>query len=424
MSNEPPEQNEINIDASKPLGNVRVILEGLCRIGESTIFSDLRQIEHAQTVLELFSELEDSLLKLDKLGLFQKIVSNVKRGPRKGDVDVVFDFTEKTPSYTFGANTNSRAEANVGSCYIPRIIGLPRFTGRFNIFASQNDLVNYSAFSTVSKGVNFSLLDCANRHLFSWEAALQDIYPTFNETKRASATVLKNAGRSLKHSISYTFTLDELRGDGIPNDGQCTVIKTETGLPGGNSQYLKVEYSMLLARLIHEKLIMHWNLSGGYLKNFRSFTGGDDLLQKFHFTGASGCATTFKGLGYHGVGPCDFGAVYDKTSKSWQSIPEHVGGDYYANLQCALHYPVKVTPHFSPMVFGFGNLGVISNHKNMASLPKSVQGLRLSVGGGISVPVMPGCWLEATCGFPILYGPHDILQRYQLGLRFKNSAVN
>ncbi|ORM42127.1 Sorting and assembly machinery component 50 -like protein [Babesia sp. Xinjiang] len=448
----------IHIDVSKAIGDVRLVLKGLSRIESSAVYPDLVPVTKASTVQELFSSLDESHGRLNKLGLFKTVVSNVHRGRRPGDVNVVFQFEEKTPSYSIGVTTNQKAEANIevkgdvpgifGTCnsaslqlnnsgcgsqkiafsyFIPRNFGLPNFTSVFQLFASQRDFANYSSFSTKTKGVSFTMSDVNKRHQLTWEASVNDLYPVFNERRRASEAVLRHAGRSLKNALSYQYIIDDLRGEGIPSDGQCTQFKVEAGLSGGDRQFLKFDYGMLHAKLIRHKYIFHLNLSLGYMRPFGSLRNGISLLDRFHFTGNGGASTAFRGFGFRGVGPCDQGSIFDNESNGWQRIPEHIGGDCYGNLQLALHCPLKYEDYRLPLAFCFFNVGSLTAiedrqpHENVYS--HMFRAVRMSLGAGVSMSVAPGCWLEAFVAQPLLYAPTDTISRLQLGLRFKHNVM-
>ncbi|EDO07597.2 hypothetical protein BBOV_III000300 [Babesia bovis T2Bo] len=447
-----------HIDVSKSIGDVRVVLKGLSRIKSSVIYQDLIGLKSASTLEELFRRLDDTHGHLNKLGLFKSVVSNVDRGPTPGDIDVVFQFEEKTPSYSLGVTTNQRAEANIelkgevpgifgtcnsaslqlnnagygsqqiaGSYYMPRNFGLSNFTSVFQVFASQRDLSNYSSFHTTTKGLSFTLSDVSKRHQLAWEASVNDLYPVFNERRRASETVLRHAGRSLKNAFSYLFLLDELRGEGIPTSGQCTQFKFEAGLSGGDRQFFKFDYGMLYARHILDKYIMHLNLSMGYIRPFGNLRNGISLLDRFHFTANGGAGTAFRGFGFHGIGPCDQGSIFNDEKGCWQQMSEHTGGDCYGNIQLALHCPIEYSNYKFPLAFCFLNVGSLTSREERQPR-ESVYGhllrsTRVSLGAGMSMSVAPGCWLEAFVAHPILYSPTDTISRLQMGLRFKHSMM-
>ncbi|GBE62728.1 outer OMP85 family protein [Babesia ovata] len=447
-----------HLDVSKTVGDIRVVLKGLSRIRISTVQPELMSIKKANTIEELLSLLDESHGRLSRLGLFKSVVSNVQRGKRPGDVDVVFEFEEKKTSYSIGVTTNQKAEGNVvitgeipgifgscnsvslqlnntgygsrkiaASCFMPRNIGLPNFTSLFQIFTSQSNFTNYSSFSTTANGMSFTLSDTSKRHQISWEGSVNDLYPIFNERRRASETVLRHAGRSLKNAVSYQYILDSLKGDGIPNGGHCTQFKIEAGLPGGDRQFLKFDYSMLYATLIRQKYIMHANLSMGYMRPFGTLLSGTSLLDRFHFTGNGGAGTAFRGFGFRGIGPCDHGSIYSSEKKEWQRIPEYTGGDCYSNLQLAVHCPLQYKDYRMPLAFGFLNVGALTDIEGRRA-HESVYGhmlreLRMSVGAGLSMSVAPGCWFEAFVAQPLLSSPTDTVSRMQMGLRFKHNIM-
>ncbi|GFE52706.1 outer OMP85 family protein [Babesia ovis] len=463
MASAPPTEatgaeNVMHIDVSKGIGDVRLVLKGLSRIHTSAVYPDIIAVKNAATLQELFSLLDQSHGRLKKLGLFKSVVSNIHRGARPGDVDIVFEFEEKTPSYSIGVTTNQKAEANVeikgeipgifgtcnsaslqlsnsgygsqqisGSYFIPRNFGLPNFTSVFQLFVSQKDFVNYSSFSTKTKGMSFTMSDISQRHQLSWEASINDLYPVFNERRRASEAVLRHAGRSLKNALSYQYILDDLKGEGIPTDGQCTQFKVEAGLSGGDRQFVKFDYGMLYAKHIRQKYIMHLNVSMGFLRPFGNLRNGVSLLDRFHFTGNGGAGTAFRGFGFRGIGPCDHGSIFDSESNTWQRIPEHTGGDCYGNLQLALHCPVEYKDYRIPLAFGFLNIGSLTaseDRKPHESIyTHMLRAMRMSVGAGVSMSVAPGCWLEAFVAQPLLYSPTDTISRLQMGLRFKHTMM-
>ncbi|ORM42150.1 uncharacterized protein BXIN_0698 [Babesia sp. Xinjiang] len=396
----------IHIDVSKAIGDVRLVLKGLSRIESSAVYPDLVPVTKASTVQELFSSLDESHGRLNKLGLFKTVVSNVHRGRRPGDVNVVFQFEEKTPSYSIGVTTNQKAEANI------EVKGdVPGIFGTCN-----------------SASLQLNNSGCGSQKIaLTWEASVNDLYPVFNERRRASEAVLRHAGRSLKNALSYQYIIDDLRGEGIPSDGQCTQFKVEAGLSGGDRQFLKFDYGMLHAKLIRHKYIFHLNLSLGYMRPFGSLRNGISLLDRFHFTGNGGASTAFRGFGFRGVGPCDQGSIFDNESNGWQRIPEHIGGDCYGNLQLALHCPLKYEDYRLPLAFCFFNVGSLTAiedrqpHENVYS--HMFRAVRMSLGAGVSMSVAPGCWLEAFVAQPLLYAPTDTISRLQLGLRFKHNVM-
>ncbi|EKX73132.1 conserved hypothetical protein [Theileria equi strain WA] len=455
MSSDEPSSNDVyNIDISKGLGNVRVITKGLSRIKPSAISHEISRVKDAENVEELFLLLDDTHQRLEKLSLFKSTESFVTRGLNEGDVDVIFTFEEKSALFTVGANVNSKAEAGVeikgelpgvlgsvntltvnanttggsnnefsGSFYIPRISALPNFTGLFQLFTSHTDLNAYSSYSTRSKGLRFTLSNLNFRHRFIWEASVRDVYPTFNEQFKASEAILKNSGCSLKNSLSYTYSLDNLSGDAIPFDGELTKFRIESGIPGGDCQFLKFDYSMLLARFIKEKFIGHLSMSVGYLHPLGSYSPTSSILDRFHFTGASGTSSTFRGFRFHGVGPHDWGGLYNVEKGEWFKKADHLGGDYFGNIQMSLYYPFNLSNFQSPMAFGFCNIGTLSSLKPGIDLyAQALKDIRLSVGTGLSMNLSSGCWVEAFVSKALLYAPSDILSPFQVGLRFKSGG--
>eukprot|EP00371_Babesia_bovis_P002518 XP_001611165.1 hypothetical protein [Babesia bovis T2Bo] len=398
-----------HIDVSKSIGDVRVVLKGLSRIKSSVIYQDLIGLKSASTLEELFRRLDDTHGHLNKLGLFKSVVSNVDRGPTPGDIDVVFQFEEKTPSYSLGVTTNQRAEANI------ELKGeVPGIFGTCNSASLQLNNAGYGSQQIA-------------RHQLAWEASVNDLYPVFNERRRASETVLRHAGRSLKNAFSYLFLLDELRGEGIPTSGQCTQFKFEAGLSGGDRQFFKFDYGMLYARHILDKYIMHLNLSMGYIRPFGNLRNGISLLDRFHFTANGGAGTAFRGFGFHGIGPCDQGSIFNDEKGCWQQMSEHTGGDCYGNIQLALHCPIEYSNYKFPLAFCFLNVGSLTSREERQPR-ESVYGhllrsTRVSLGAGMSMSVAPGCWLEAFVAHPILYSPTDTISRLQMGLRFKHSMM-
>ncbi|KAK1444308.1 hypothetical protein BgAZ_102140 [Babesia gibsoni] len=451
-----PRPKVVEIDVSKKLGDVRVVLRGLSRIHNSTLYPDLKNIRNATTVKELFMLLEDAHERLDKLDLFKSVVSNIRRGKRPGDVDVVFELEEKRPSYSVGVTANQKSEANFeltgevpgvlgscnslslqlrksgygsqklsGSCFMPRNIGLAKFTSLIQLFTSQNDFTNYSSYSMSTQGISFILSDIKRRHQAIWEASINDLYPSFNDHRRASETVLRHAGRSLKNSVSYQYTIDELKGETIPHTGHCTQMKFEAGLPGGDRQFLKIDYNTFFASVLRQRLILHMNISMGYMKHLGTLRKNSNLLDRFHFTGSGGAGSAFRGFGYRGIGPCDYSSIFDKETQEWKRVPEHTGGDCYGNIQLAFHCPIEYKQYKLPLAFCFLNVGSLTSieeRKNRETIyGHALRQLRMSVGAGFSMGISPGCWMEAFVAQPLLYSPTDTINRLQMGIRFKHN---
>ncbi|UKJ88596.2 hypothetical protein MACJ_001840 [Theileria orientalis] len=441
-----------DLDGSKHLGNVRIFTKGLSKIKYSTVSKDVEKLKDSKNLSQLLSLLQDTHQKLDRLGIFKGLTSTIDRGEREGDVDVVLTFEEKPALYTAGASVNSKTKAGVefkgeipgifgssntltlsantagtgnneltGSFYIPRIPLMDKFTGLFSVFTTFNDLKKYCSYTNRTKGFKFMLSNINQRHNFVWESSIRDVFPVFNDRMKASEMVLRNSGCSLKNSLSYVYKYDGTKADGVPTEGQITQIKLESGLPGGDSLFFKFNYNMLYSKQFFQKIIMNLNLGCGYLYNFGPYNKNSNLLDKFNFTGPSGSHLALRGFRFQGLGPFDHGLMLDDNDE-WVEKIDHLGGDYYANLELSLYYPLKFIQTPKPMLFSFFNVGSLSNTTSRFDLYNQVfNDLRMSVGAGLSVNLARGCWLEAFYAKPLVYFPSDRISNFQLGLRFKHS---
>uniref|UniRef100_A0A3B0N9U3 Bacterial surface antigen (D15) domain-containing protein n=1 Tax=Theileria annulata TaxID=5874 RepID=A0A3B0N9U3_THEAN len=368
------EEKVYNLDVSKKLGNVRVFAKGLTKIKYSTISKDIEKLKDSKNLGELLTQLQQAHQSLDRLGVFKGLTTNVVRGDQEGDVDVVFTFEEKPAFYTVGANVNSKTKAGIelkgeipgvfgssntltlsantagtgnneltGSYFIPRLPLLDKFTGLFSVFTSYNDLKKYCSYTNRIKGFKFILSSLSQKHNFTWESCIRDIYPVYNNKMKSSEMVLRNSGCSLKNSLSYVYKHDNTTGDGVPTQGHLTQIKIETGLPGGDCLFFKLNYNLSFSKLLFQQLIMNMNVGFGYLYNFGNYNKYNNLLEKFNFSGPSGSHLAFRGFSFQGLGPYDHGFIKTGSSENgeWANKVDHLGGDYYTNMQLSLYYPFK-----------------------------------------------------------------------------------
>lgn len=429
--------------------NVTIEIEGLRKIDPQCLEPEVAGFQNVTNVLELLQELEATHTRLQSLGVFERSASEVHSDG--GDVRIALKLQEAPVHYSLATNINQLGQATMDAeAFLPSIIGslhsgrltaslagrrsltykadwlvprlpyLPNYRGCIELFRAQNDFSAYSSYFENATGAMVRVARNDGRSLLEWSLALRDLLPCTMGSRKASDSVLHGPLRSLKHALRYSFTKDKLTSNGgFPTAGTVQQAMMELALPGGDVRHLKFEGDLGLARSTNSNdLTVHANISGGVLFPFAGATSR--LQDRFYLGGASGCSSAFRGFRFRGIGPAHQAHLVTPSGETSPCF-DHLGGDVILNSQLALYYKLpfrRLQQIAEPRAFVFGQLGSLASSWLKGAELYS-DGLRGSVGFGLSVPVPIGGWLELVIGYPLKYNAAtDCVNKLQLGLRF------
>eukprot|EP00922_Rhytidocystis_sp_ex-Travisia-forbesii_P009191 GHVS01013429.1.p1 GENE.GHVS01013429.1~~GHVS01013429.1.p1 ORF type:complete len:272 (+),score=39.82 GHVS01013429.1:134-949(+) len=262
--------------------------------------------------------------------------------------------------------------------------------------------------------------------------ALRDILPSLTAPRLASPSILNSPLRSLKNSLKYTYTDDELEGATFPLGGKMKKAAVELALQGGDVRFVKAEAAAGFAKTFgHRNLTLHGTFAGGLLLPFNG-SHRTPIQDRFYLGGATGSHACLKGFAFHGLGPVDTAAAVgksrNKSSKaSLATAYDYLGGDFYLNSQLALFWriPLQQFEFLQPRAFVFANCGALVDRVKGSGMISSISaGTRTSLGFGLAVPVPTvGGWMQLTLGLPLKYNAtSDDVNRLQMGLHLRSAV--
>jgi len=246
------------------------------------------------------------------------------------------------------------------------------------------------------------------------EWSLRDLNPTGAPGFYPSLQLQKEALQSMKTSLKYSMSRYAQMGDGVLH----AKVAMEIAGPPGNVTFLRSEAAVKAGLpVLKWGRIWHGHLSMGC--GVLLPAGRSCPQDRFHLGGASG-SYGLKGFAERGAEPRE--KCYKvrteelKDNKDANIEREHYdaqGGEAMASLFAAVSTPCEFLRVEGAQLLAFGTCGILQR-----SLQKRGEKLRMSVGGGIALPLGPGT-LELTFAQPLRCSSTDVLQRWQLGLRLQ-----
>ena len=241
----------------------------------------------------------------------------------------------------------------------------------------------------------FHASGCAWRLYGDW--SLRDLDPKGGPTRYPSMQLQSERLRSLKTSV-------KLRTSWYTPRSQVR-LSAEVAGPPGDVAFVRTEaqaeLSMPLGRIWTLPWQGHASAACGLL-----FPAGRSCPQdRFHLGGASGLAA-LKGFAEHGAeprAPC-------ARRKDEDTAEDAQGGEAMASLFASASAPCRLLPVDGARLLCFLGCGVLRSNR--------AERLRASAGLGVAIPLGPGS-LELTFAQPLRYSSHDVLQKWQLGLRLQ-----
>ncbi|KAI8901917.1 surface antigen-domain-containing protein [Globomyces pollinis-pini] len=173
-----------------------------------------------------------------------------------------------------------------------------------------------------------------------YEAAYDAVWrENHSLTSEASLSVRKEAGHSLKSSVSQSFTLDTRDDIVFPTGGKYIRLSQEFAGLGGNVQFFKNEFHTIGALRLPRNFGLSASLRGGVLFPY-SFDAVPRTRINDRFS--LGGPTSLRGFEQGGVGP--------------KEKNDSLGGDMYYGLGLGFSFPLPVLPvnFFRGHIFGNG----------------------------------------------------------------------
>eukprot|EP01083_Nonionella_stella_P030362 83233_1 len=414
---EVPDQDQILERAPLQLENIFV--RGNERTKTEFVRAEFEKAREAETFLEQYEALEDSVESLRSLDVFSSVVANMQPGssPDKLDVHVLLreasswpplfsiggEFKDNAVSVTSSLklrNLFGRAEslqvqvakANLQSHIFDASLAVPRaFSRRARVYGSvfrrQLDRSDISSLVCSALGAQASVSDQSGRNKLTYEFSWRDNFanhpnsPPTDYVGPSESIISETITPSAKSSISYTHVKDTRDHIFLPNSGQLLRLCTEVSGLGGDVRFLKAtaDASLFLPINPFKDVSLGLFLQGGFMRPW-SF-GGREKRTHINDRLFLGGPNSVRGFALGQIGPRDG--------------HDSLGGDTLLAAGAALTFPLRflfgrfVDWDVRGQVFATaGNVSALSQSSKptFAALSSTVLQSRMSAGCGLVIP--------------------------------------
>ena len=264
----------------------------------------------------------------------------------------------------------------------------------------------------------------------SWSLLLRDIVPRRQVESpwlsAASPSILKEAGPSLKHSITALLrTNGTFVREGAPlnpTDGWQAYAEAELALPPGDVNFAKVQTGAACHVPLGSTLSLHWLGQVGLLRPLLLDTSLTKALgrtprppivsDRFHMGGP----LQLPGFLPAGIGPRD---TRTNTTDSLTPGGDSVGGDLYYRTSVQASVPALTSLLPDGRAFLFLAAGTCVQRSSLRAhdpVTALFQSTRASVGVGFCTTALAGSRLEVTYAWPLRFAPVDARRNFQMGI--------
>lgn len=254
----------------------------------------------------------------------------------------------------------------------------------------------------------------------TYSMSLRDIiprrHPKLPYACDASPEIVAQTGPNLCHSVKYTYQTNGAYTDSKfnPTNGIDYSVTGELAGPPGDVGFAKVEGGGAVHFPVATKgLVLHASLYGGIMKalDFQGLCRDTTCISDRFFRGGP---LQLRGFQPSGIGP------RAKTGGRSVTGGDSLGGELYYTANIAASVPSPIFQDSGLRLFGFTNLGTLSNvnlKQNRTSFEGMMKSSRISVGGGACVATPMGR-LELTYAVPLRFGAKDARKNLQFGFGF------
>lgn len=272
----------------------------------------------------------------------------------------------------------------------------PAFLGRnltfgidLNYATTDYDNATYdTTVASIRPSLSFPVGENSRLQVF-YEVSSEDIV---NISADASPIIQNEAGKLIRSSVGYAYTLDLLRGGLNPNRGVRLTFNQELAGLGGDVEYIRSTATALAQRdILNEEVTLRGILEGGMIA---SLGGGTTRVTDRFFLSSR----QLRGFESRGVGPRDTGAAELDV----------LGGNAYVALRLEADFPVGLPEEYGISGGVFFDAGSLWSLDNTAGVVPVDDGFELRTSVGVSVfwdtPIGP---LRLNFSKPLKKNPLD-----------------
>ncbi|XP_074111249.1 sorting and assembly machinery component 50 homolog [Cotesia typhae] len=428
------------IDLHQRIRVDKVHIDGLVRTKDDIVKAQVMDLFKAKDFRQVVDHAQTVRNKLESIGCFNKIGVSIdtSKGPNASPdgVEVTFNVKElnrlsggistmignnegsvliqgKAPNI-FGRGERLQAEYSYGSRSTSNIniSAVKPFVDNWlhtilttSVFSTATD-VPWSGYKEKDNGVliDVAIAPGALKHNFQYEATYRNIIAT----KDVVFQVLEQCGPSLKSSLRHICSIDKRDDTIFPTGGSHVSFSTELAGLGGDTGFMKYEFTLQSNWTPLEFLTFQVGAQAGFLREINN-----DLQINISDLFFLGGPLNIRGFSRRGLGP--------------QCGKYAMGGNTFWALALHLYTPLPFRPgknSFGDLfrLHGFingGNLGNVSFQKDGDYSDYSkifTENVRWSAGAGIAMKLGGIARIELNLVMPLMMGRHDMFQQYQFGI--------
>lgn len=219
----------------------------------------------------------------------------------------------------------------------------------------------------------------------------------FGISEEASVTVRRNAGHSLKSSISHVMSLCTRDSAVFPTRGVFARLSTEVAGLGGSTSFLKGDLAVSGHVPLYKQIVLGVGARIGHIRPL--LHQKLNLIDKYQLGGP----LSVRGFALNSLGPKD--------------RCDSVGGDMSAESSLGMSFPLSRSTVNIVRGHLFANAGVLLEYShgttfkgNCSQWAKTVQP-NVSVGAGLQVKLGNEARLEMNIAYPICMQPSAVFHR-------------
>lgn len=291
-----------------------------------------------------------------------------------------------------------------------------------------NDYQYSSSFSESVEG--FGLGWSKGNHRIGLDAHLRDIHPlvTLAGSRLVASEQLRRVPlRTIKTGLNYKYALDRRIFDS-PSSGHIVgghKLALHADVSGllGDVRMSKLETSLSVHRRVWRSLVWNSRIGAGAIAHLFRGALTTPIQDRFFLGGTNEEASALRGFAYRSVGPCGRRMVVGQVRKG-DKLYDHLGGDAFVSVDNSLTFPLYQRDGIDVRAMVFAQAGSLVPTLNSQRIFSDLwNGVRVSVGAGIVVPVGAVGTVELTLG-RVVGGAlaTDTPQLLQVGIRLSNRS--
>lgn len=271
----------------------------------------------------------------------------------------------------------------------------------FSIFSTLQHYLDNNKFKNRLQGLSasYTFLNTAGantEHNIKYSLDWRHIFGIADD---ASVTVRRNAGHSIKSSLSHTMSWCNRDCDVFPSSGVFAKLSSEVAGLGGSVSFLRNDLLLNSHIPLYKQITLNMGMRCGHVAPLLGQRLA--IIDKYQMGGP----LSVRGFVLNSIGPKDYN--------------DSVGGNLSVEGSLGVSFPLSQSTANIVRGHIFTNAGILTNIDNPRSLIRTLkqESINVSTGCGIQVKLGEMAKLEMNVAYPLRVQPGAIFHRgFQVGL--------